>query len=83
MYAKRESRTLGNVGETLIECAYSSSKGGQHGEAAPKTRARSSESGWKLWSSVNPGHGLHSQGISHTPLAIRIANSLDNGPPSR
>jgi len=28
------------------------SKGGQHGEAAPETRARSSESGWKLWSSV-------------------------------
>ena len=28
------------------------SKGGQHGEAAPETRARSSESGGKLWSSV-------------------------------
>ena len=28
------------------------SKGGQHGEVAPETRARSSESGWKLWSSV-------------------------------
>jgi hypothetical protein len=28
------------------------SKGVQHGEAAPKTRARSSESEWKLWSSV-------------------------------
>jgi hypothetical protein len=53
MYAKRESRTLGNGGETLIEWALLQlRKACSTEKAAPETRARSPESGWKLWLSV-------------------------------